>query len=100
MVPQSGRIKSSAIELMSKMLQVFTLSYPRSESGPKVMVLFTDFSASETSNDSGEISFDEEEETNEESQVTGESLNFSLLVSKFREDLVTKLMEDQTLSKS
>jgi len=66
MVPQSGRINGSAIELMSKMLQIFTLSYPQSSGGPKVMVLFTNFSKTDTSNDSGEFSFDEDEETNEE----------------------------------
>jgi len=31
MVPKSGRIQKSAIELMSKFLQVFTLSYPDSD---------------------------------------------------------------------
>jgi hypothetical protein len=46
MVPASGRINGSAVELMSKMLQVFTLSYPDSDMKrcPKVLILFTNFS--------------------------------------------------------
>jgi hypothetical protein len=45
MVPVSGRINSSAFKLMSKMLQVFTLSYPENKrEGPKMQVLFTNFS--------------------------------------------------------
>ena len=35
MVPESGRIQATAFKLMSKMLQVFTLSYPDSKTiGP------------------------------------------------------------------
>ena len=43
MVPESGRINASAYQLMSKMLQTFTLSYPDRPSlqGPKIQVLFT-----------------------------------------------------------
>ena len=92
MVPQSGRVNGSAVELMSKMLQVFTLSYPDSaKEAPKVMVLFTNFSATETYDDSGDISFDEDdEETLEESNSSGNSVSFSSLIDKFREDLVAK----------
>ena len=61
------------------------------------MVLFTNFSKTDTSNDSGEFSFDEDEETNEETMQ--DSLSFDLLVQKFREDLVTKLIEDHSSSK-
>ena len=61
MVPQSGRINGSAVALMSKMLQVFTLSYPDSgKECPKAMVLFTNFSAFETDDGSGDISSDEQ----------------------------------------
>ena len=36
MVPESGRINKTAFQLMSKMIQVFTLSYPDSNHiGPK-----------------------------------------------------------------
>lgn len=67
MVPQSGRINGSAIELMSKMLQIFTLSYPdQTSKGPQALVLFTDFSIHETDNDSGDISYDEEETKEED----------------------------------
>ena len=91
---------------MSKMLQVFTLSYPDSgKNGPKPMVLFTNFSAYETSDGSGDISFDEEEEDvnkdpqeeNKSSEPEG-SVSFAQLIQKFREDLVTKLMEDQSIT--
>ena len=45
MIPTSGRIEDTAILSMSKMLQSFTLSYPDSnQQGPKVLVLFTNFS--------------------------------------------------------
>jgi hypothetical protein len=45
MVPISGRIKKSSIEIMSKMMQTFTLSYQESNHvGPAFYVLFTDFS--------------------------------------------------------
>jgi hypothetical protein len=44
MVPKSGRVRKSALEIMSKMLQTFTLSYPGSAKGPAFYVLFTDFS--------------------------------------------------------
>ena len=45
MVPYSGRIKKSNIEIMSKMMSTFTLSYIDSNKiGPAFYVLFTDFS--------------------------------------------------------
>ena len=46
MVPRAGRINASAYQLMSKMLQTLTLSYPDrlNQLGPTVQVLFTDFS--------------------------------------------------------
>jgi hypothetical protein len=67
MVPQSGRISGSAVQLMSKMLQVFTLSYAESGAiGPKAMVLFTNFSAHEQSDGSAEISFDDSDDGHEE----------------------------------
>ena len=60
MVPASGRVNGTAVALMSKMLQVFTLSYPDSgKDGPKAKVLFTNFSAYDTNDGSGDISFDE-----------------------------------------
>jgi hypothetical protein len=63
MVPASGRINGSAVELMSKMLQVFTLSYPDSDrKGPKALVLFTNFSEQDGVEGSNDMSFDEEEE--------------------------------------
>ena len=44
MIPKNGRIKESSIEIMSKMLQTFTLSYPESNKiGPAFYVLFTSF---------------------------------------------------------
>jgi hypothetical protein len=55
MVPASGRINKTAIECMSKMLQVFTLSYPdSSHKGPQISVLFTNFSKYEVETDTGE----------------------------------------------
>jgi hypothetical protein len=45
MIPKSGRVKKSSLEIMSKMLQTFTVSYPESnKKGPAFYVLFTDFS--------------------------------------------------------
>ena len=45
MVPKSGRIKKTSIEIMSKMMQTFTLSYQESKHiGPAFYVIFTDFS--------------------------------------------------------
>jgi len=45
MIPKSGRVKKSSLEILSKMLQTFTLSYPESiKKGPAFYVLFTDFS--------------------------------------------------------
>ena len=45
MIPRSGIIKKSSIEIMSKMLQTFTLTYPEStKKGPAFLVVFTDFS--------------------------------------------------------
>jgi len=60
MIPTSGRFSKTAVELMSKMLQIFTLSYIDSQrKGPKVLVLFTDFSKNETDDgESFEDSFD------------------------------------------
>jgi hypothetical protein len=75
---------------MSKMLQVFTLSYPDSgKKGPKALVLFTNFSAYETSDGSGEMSYDDEEEETkkdpqenqqEENKTSDGSVNFSSLI--------------------
>ena len=49
MVPQSGIIKKSSLEITSKMMQTFTLSYIDSDKvGPAFYVLFTDFSRDET----------------------------------------------------
>lgn len=66
------------------------------------MVLFTNFSACETSNDSGgEISYDEEEKVDnpqETPKSSEDSISLSMLIDKFREDLVSKLMEDQCMS--
>ena len=51
------------------MLQVFTLSYPESKrQGPKIMVLFTNFSKYEKEDDDGDFSFDEDEEETKETQ--------------------------------
>ena len=66
------------------------------------MVLFTNFSATETCDSSGDISYDDEEDEGNGAisgpiDPSGDSLNFTLLINKFREDLVTKLMEDQSL---
>jgi hypothetical protein len=63
------------------------------------MVLFTNFSAYETPDESGDISFDEDEEEvkkdpQEESKSSEDSVSFESLIKKFREDLVVKLMED------
>ena len=82
------------------MLQIFTLSYPDSGSDcPLVMVLFTNFSASETSENSGDFSFDEEDEVEKLQDInsSNDSVTFPLLIDKFREDLVTKLIEDQSI---
>jgi hypothetical protein len=55
---------------MSKMLQVFTLSYPdSSHKGPQIFVLFTNFSKHEVVTDSGEQSYDDEEDDKEESKA-------------------------------
>ena len=62
MVPKSGRIKKSAIEIMSKMMQTFTLSYTDSNRiGPAFFVLFTDFSRNKNGQDSDDnFSYDDE----------------------------------------
>ena len=45
MISEEGKISPLAYELMSKMLQTLTLSYPdRHHYGPKVQVLFTNLS--------------------------------------------------------
>jgi len=46
MIQAGGRINKSAYELMSKMLQILTLSYPNRENnlGPQILVLFTNLS--------------------------------------------------------
>ena len=63
MIPTSGRIQSTAIETMSKMLQSFTLSYPDSKfKGPKMIVLLTNFSRHEGITDDGGVSYDSEDE--------------------------------------
>lgn len=66
MVPASGRINKTAIQVMSKMLQVFTLSYPdSSHKGPQIYVLFTNFSKVEVLTDTGEQSYDDEDDQEE-----------------------------------
>jgi hypothetical protein len=101
MVPTSGRIGKTSIALMSQMLQLFTLSYPdqNSKVAPKILVLFTDFSKAETDDgDSGNLSYDEEENPEEESKDpqdnTPGKITFKALVTRFREDLVNLLIED------
>ena len=59
MIPESGRINASAFKLMSKMLQVFTLSYPnRSYDGPLIQVLFTNFTRFSYEYDNIQLEFD------------------------------------------
>ena len=49
------------------MLQSFTLSYPDSkQEGPKIVVLFTNFSRSKISDDGADLSYDSEEEEKKE----------------------------------
>ena len=85
---------------MSKMLQIFTLSYPYSYGEcPKVMVLFTNFSATQSPDDSDEISFDEDSEQETEADQSSDIGKVTLLslISKFREDLVIKINDDLLL---
>ena len=66
MVPQSGRIKKSSLEIISKMMQIFTLSYVDSDKvGPAFYFLFTDFSRDEQEKNSDDY-FSYKEETPEE----------------------------------
>ncbi len=52
MVPESGRIPKFPIQILSKMLQTFTLSYPDSNKiGPAFFILFTNFSRFEKDQD-------------------------------------------------
>lgn len=65
-------------------------------------MLFTNFSAYETSDGSGDISFDEDDEEvkkdpQEEQKSSDDPVSFETLTKKFREDLVVKLMEDQSI---
>ena len=67
MVPISGRINSSAFKLMSKILQVFTLSYPENKrEGPKMQVLFTNFSRFDDEDEESSDSNYYEEESDSE----------------------------------
>lgn len=66
MVPKSGRIKKTSIEIMSKMMQTFTLSYQESNHvGPAFYILFTDFTKFENKKKI-ECYYDYDDETNEE----------------------------------
>jgi len=66
MVPKSGRIKKTSIEIMSKMMQTFTLSYQESiHVGPAFYILFTDFTKFENKKKI-ECYYDYDDETNEE----------------------------------
>lgn len=64
--------------------------------GPKVFVLFTDFSKNESDDDSGNLSYDEEEEKTTNPQDS-DTITFEKLVNRFREDLVNRLIEDQCM---
>ena len=63
---------------MSKFLQVFTLSYPDSDQkGPKFLVMFTNYSRYEFGADTGNLSYDEEEdeETPDGTEEVKQSVN-------------------------
>jgi hypothetical protein len=64
------------------MLQVFTLSYPGTDlkKGPKIFVLFTDFSKNETNDDSGNLSYDDEEEAKTVDPQECEVVTFKKLI--------------------
>ena len=72
MIPQSGRIQKSAIQVMSKLLQIFTLSYPDStQVGPRILIIFTNFSKFDGAGGSGDLSYDEEDEEQTEATQGG-----------------------------
>ena len=71
MIPPSGRISKSAIQIMSKMLQSFTLSYPDSDQqGPKILVLFTNFSRYESMENYEDYDEEDDEEISKTSTST------------------------------
>ena len=80
---------------MSKMLQVFTLSYPDSNQvGPKFLVLFNNYSRFETDNEDNELSYDDESDEDEagpkekkQGSIDREA-EFKTYIYDFKEDLV------------
>ena len=109
MVPASGRIQKSAIAIMSKFLQVFTLSYADSDQiGPKFLVIFTNYSRFECATDAGNLSYDEEddEETADGAEEVKQSADpqdqkdeksyipLETYISSYKKDLINQLMED------
>ncbi len=90
MIPESGSIRKSSIEIMSKMLQTFTVSYPeRNKRGPAFYVLFTNFSKFEDKDSEDYFSYGEEDGKDKLTKFTYEDL-----IEKFQTDLAAKLQAD------
>ena len=85
------------------MLQVFTLSYPDSnQQGPKFMILFTNFSKYETTIDTGNLSYDDEDSDDSATAVkngpcTDSGISFDQYITRFKSDVVEQLMQDQSM---
>ena len=84
---------------MSKMLQSFTLSYPdRTWIGPKVIVLFTNFSQfAKDEDESACLSYDDEDEEDTEAGAsavsnTVTSPTFDLIIDNYKKNLVDLLI--------